>query len=72
MHIKTIWSLAKDKPEFDEDIEAAFKAIEKAKSGGMSQARVNQAYMALCERVVLRVGTQRAESAPRHDALSDD
>jgi hypothetical protein len=52
LHIPTLFQLIKNRPEFDEDIEKAFKAIEKAKINGMPQHQVNQAYKELCELVL--------------------
>lgn len=52
LHIPTLIQLIKYRPEFDEDIEAAFKTIEKAKQNGLPEEKVNQAYIGLCELVL--------------------
>ncbi len=51
-HIPTLIVIFKNEPEFDESIESAFKAIDRAKNEGMSEYQVNQAYKRLCELVL--------------------
>jgi hypothetical protein len=51
-HIPTFISLMSIQPEFDENIEYAFKAIDKAKTEGMPVCQVNQAYKNLCELIL--------------------
>ena len=48
-HLPILISLFKSKPEFDENIETAFKAIEKAKINGMPKCQINTAYRNLCK-----------------------
>jgi hypothetical protein len=48
-HIRTFFTAVLNKEEFDEDIENAFKAIERAGKKGMPIYQRNLAYKRLCE-----------------------
>lgn len=64
-HIPTFVSLLKSEPEFDENIESAFKAIDKAKNEGMPKYQVNQAYRNLCELVLNNSNPKESEQVGR-------
>jgi hypothetical protein len=58
--IKTIRST----PEFDEDIEAAFRMIKHAEDSGVSRIQVRLMYRNLCETVIERIASQHKGITP--------
>jgi hypothetical protein len=63
LHLPTAWKLMVGKPQFDEDVEAALAILEKAREGGLAQARLNTAYHELCKKVINRVSQLQAPGA---------
>ncbi|MCP4652594.1 MAG: hypothetical protein GY858_04340 [Candidatus Omnitrophica bacterium] len=60
-HIRTFIAVIFNKEEFDEDIENAFKAIERAGKKGMPVYQRNLAYKRLCEVVLENLDTKLRE-----------
>ena len=58
VYFPTIYKVAVRSPEFDEDVEAAFRAIERAKMPDAAKAR---AYQKLCETVITRISRKENE-----------
>lgn len=70
VYIPAIYQHIKSSPEFDEDIETAFKAIERASKGGMSRANTHAQYMRLIEKVIERVGGEDSKRRDREVSSS--
>lgn len=52
IHLPTLYEKLSNKPEFDENIEKAFRVIKKAEEHGVEEEKIQLMYQRLCEKVL--------------------